>query len=119
MLKNILLILLAAFCNVFAQLSIKKASQSNLFGAGLIFETIVNILNNYYVWIGIILYFISFILSIKIYEMFELSVISPIFIAVVLVILLFVSNFALNESVSSTKILGTIIIIIGIFIITR
>lgn len=119
MIKGIDFILMAVFCNVFAQISMKKAAQFNLFDSNMIPKTIFKILGNPFVWLGIILYFISFILGLKIYERFDLSIVSPAMMGLIFIILLFASNILFEESLSIRKFLGVFIITVGIFIIAK
>lgn len=111
---NIILLLLAILCNVFAQLSIKKLANANPFSKGLHAKTLTVLAFNTYFWSAIILYFIAFLISIIIYRKFPLSVITPVFMSLTFVLILIVSNIAFGESITIKKILGLLFTIIGI-----
>jgi multidrug transporter EmrE-like cation transporter len=119
MLRTILSILLAVICNVLAQVSMKKAAQADLFHNGLTMRTAAVLLTNGNVWLGLIFYCVSFVLSIKIYEKYDLSVISPVMMALIFIFLLIISKFILHESHSMKKIMGMVIILAGIYIVMR
>ncbi len=115
----IFIVIIAALCNVFAQISMKRAAQSALFKAGFTLKTVQAIVANPFVWLGLFLYLASFILGIKIYEKFALSIISPIMMALIFVVLLVLTNLIYNESHSMQKIIGIFIILMGIVIVAR
>jgi multidrug transporter EmrE-like cation transporter len=119
MIQNLFLILVAIVCNVFAQVSIKKAGQANLFSQGFHSITFEKIVTNHYVWAGMILYTISFLLTIKIYGKYDLSLISPIMAALIFIGIIIVSNLMFGEHISLMKIVGVILLIIGIVFISN
>lgn len=113
--KVVLLIILAALLNSTAQASIKMASKSNIFSTRFTFETLATLITNPYVLISIILYFGSFLLSFKIFEMAKLNVVVPVYTGCVFVFVGILSFCIFHESISLSNIIGFIMIISGIF----
>lgn len=110
---NLLLILVAAFCNVMAQMSLKTlASQTQI---SLSLQSFyMTVINKFFI-IGVLLYLVSLFLSIKIFETEKFSYVVPMFISFVFIITFFVSIFIFNEDVTLYKIFGTFLIIVGIY----
>lgn len=67
--------------------------------------------------LGILCYGISFILWLFIVSKFNLSYIVPMSVGMVNILILFGSKYFLNESISFLKVLGILIILLGLFII--
>ncbi len=119
MILNIFLICIAVLCNVFAQVSIKQASKGAFLNNSVSLLSIKTAILNPFIWLGIILYFISFVLSVFIYKKFELSIISPIMMSMIYVLIIVVSYFIFSEQISTGKIIGSLVIISGIIIMAR
>ncbi len=119
MITNIILVVVAALCNSLAQTSLKQATLTKSFDIGFNQQSLLFILTTPLIWIGLILYFIAFFLSIKIFERMELSFISPIFMALVFLLIFVFGNIFFKEALTANKALGSIVILIGIFILTR
>jgi multidrug transporter EmrE-like cation transporter len=116
MIRNIVL-LLAIIANVGAQLSLRFGMRSfNINRKSNILETLLEIIKNWYVWQGLILYGVGFSLYLYILSKFEVSFIYPIITASIFILLLSFSSFLLNESITLKKVISITIIIIGIFI---
>jgi len=116
--ENIFFVLFAVLCNVLAQISLKKASQviSLDFFNYLTFNAL---LTNSFVWLGVFLYGISFILTIKIYARFSLSIISPIMMGLIFIAILISSYFVFGEILTFRKFIGISIITLGMYIISK
>ena len=110
---HIILILLAATCNVLAQMSLKTlASQAQLgFSINSLYFTIFN---RFFI-IGISFYLVSLFLSIKIFETAKFSYVVPVFISFVFILTFLVSIFVFKESITPSKLLGILLILTGIF----
>lgn len=119
MLTNIILVVVAALCNSLAQTSLKQATIAKTFDIGLNLQSALFILTTPLIWIGLVLYFVAFFLSIKIFERMELSFVSPIFMALVFLMVFIFGNLFFKETLTTNKVLGTFIIIVGIFVLTR
>jgi multidrug transporter EmrE-like cation transporter len=116
MIRNIVL-LLAILANVGAQLSLRFGMRSfNINRKSNILETLLEIIKNWYVWQGLILYGVGFSLYLYILSKFEVSFIYPIITASIFILLLTFSSLILNESITVKKVISITIIIIGIFI---
>jgi|YelNatPaOPRAMG01_1025707.scaffolds.fasta_scaffold47651_2 drug/metabolite transporter (DMT)-like permease len=119
-LSNILLILVAVLCNVFAQFSIKMISFSGEKKISIAsFSSLFSLLLNKYLWLSLLLYGISFILTIKIYAHYELSIIIPIMMTLIFISIMLVSAFILKEAITLQKIIGIFVLSIGIYIISK
>ena len=116
MIRNVVL-LLAILANVGAQLSLRFGMRSfNINRNSKILDTIFEIIKNWYVWQGLILYGVGFSLYLYILSKFEVSFIYPIITASIFILLLTFSSLLLNESITLKKVISITIIIIGIFI---
>lgn len=107
----------AILCNVSAQLCLKRASHDRLFVNGMNFAAVSKIFTNQFVWAGAILYALSFVLTVRIYEVFDLSLISPIMMSLIFLLILFWSYFLFGEHISALRIGGAVLILLGIWII--
>lgn len=115
-----IILLFAILANVGAQLSLRYGMRSfNINKNSKIFDTLFEILKNWYVWQGLILYGIGFSLFLYILSKFEVSFIYPIITASIFILLLSLSSIILNETITLKKIIGISIIILGIFIASR
>ncbi|MEM4331073.1 MAG: EamA family transporter [Candidatus Pacearchaeota archaeon] len=109
-----LLILLVMFCALlgsFGQIFFKLASKSFSL-------SIEGILKNPYFFFGVFLYGISAILFIFSLKQGELSVLYPV-IATSYIFVTFLSFFFFKESITTYKIFGVILIVLGVWLITR
>lgn len=113
--NNLVLVIAAVFSNVFAQLSLKKAS-------GLLIDSSTAWINNLhgiiYLFSGLLLYGLSFVLTLKIYKSNELSIISPIMMGMILVLTFIFSTIIFKEPATVKKIAGSLIIILGVVVIS-
>tara|TARA_Y100000310_G_scaffold233117_1_gene235963 strand:- start:90 stop:368 length:279 start_codon:yes stop_codon:yes gene_type:complete len=80
---------------------------------------VLEIISSLYVWFGLLLYGISFILYLYLLSIFEVSQIYPIIMSAGFILLLFFSVMFLNETFSLKKAIGIILIIAGIFIVAQ
>ena len=119
MLINITLVIITALCNSIAQASLKQAALSKQFSFGFDWGSLYFMISTPLVWLGLILYFVAFVLSIKIFERMELSFVSPIFMALVFLLVFIFGNIFFKEALTTNKVLGSLIILLGIFVLTR
>jgi small multidrug resistance pump len=68
--------------------------------------------------IGFCSYIISFILWTVVISRYDLSYIYPLLTAIMFIIIMIASSILLKESISTSKIIGVIIIVIGVLITT-
>lgn len=120
MLKNLFLIILTVVINTTGQFVIKtgvnrigKISFSQSF-----VPTIFKALTNWIIISGFGLYFISAVLWITILSRTELSWAFPI-LSLSYVITVLISPIFLNESFSMQRLIGTLVIIAGVYIVSR
>ncbi|MCK5320463.1 EamA family transporter [Candidatus Parcubacteria bacterium] len=121
MIKYIVLliaIMLGAIGQLLLKLGIKKINFTNidLKSFDNILQIFIALLKNYYIIITILLYIIGFCLYLYLLSNFELSKLLP-FTSLLYIIILLFSWIFLNEAISSTKIIGTIIIMAGVYIV--
>ncbi|OGC81496.1 MAG: hypothetical protein A2V81_01270 [Candidatus Abawacabacteria bacterium RBG_16_42_10] len=119
MLTNIILVVIAALCNSLAQASLKQATIAKSFSIGFNQQSLIFILTSPLIWIGLALYFVAFFLSIKIFEKMELSFVSPFFMALTFLLVFIFGNLIFKEALTANKVFGAIIILVGIFVLTR
>lgn len=115
--QNYIFLIITIFCNVGAQIALKYASANSLFNEGLSFTTLINLIKTPTVWLGMILYFVSFIFTIKVYEVFKLNEAIPLFIGSTFMLSILSSAILFSELINWQKLLGITIIFIGILIV--
>lgn len=71
---------------------------------------------NYFFLLGVILFFVSFVLWVIILQKFKLTFISPVAYGLTFIVLSFFSYILLDERVTIYNVLGAAIIILGIVI---
>ena len=107
----------AIVVNVGAQLSLRFGMRSiNINKNSKLFNTLFEVIKNWYVWQGLVLYGIGFSLYLYILSKFEVSFIYPVLTASIFIFLLTFSSLILNEPITFKKVLGISVIILGIFI---
>ncbi len=120
MFKNLLLIVFTVIVNTTGQFVIKTgvnkighiSLRENLFG------TIFKALTSWIIISGFCLYFISAIIWIIILSRAELSWAFPI-LSLSYVITVLVSPILLNESFSAQRLIGTVVICLGVYLVSR
>lgn len=107
-------IIFAAFGQVSWKLGMNQAGQL----AALNLATLSTVLLNPYVLLGFVMYALSTIFWLIALSKKELSFVYP-FISLTYIIVLVLSSLVLKESMGVNKLVGTLIIIIGLIIIAR
>jgi len=116
-----LIVLLAVFLNSVAQLALKAAVNridnfnfewSNLSSLFYQFGT------NPWLWLGMICYVISFLVWIFVLSKTDVSIAYPL-AALGYVITAFMAYFLLGEHITFLRIAGTIVILLGVFMVAR
>lgn len=107
-------IIFAAFGQVSWKLGMNQAGQL----ATLNLTTLSSVLLNPYVLLGFVMYALSTIFWLIALSKKELSFVYP-FISLTYIIVLVLSSLVLKESMGVNKLVGTLIIIIGLIIIAR
>jgi len=105
--------LLAVLCNVSAQVLMKLASQSGLQ---------LRALNGNFPWhllTSIALYGLSFFLTLQVLAKNDLNIVSPAMAGMIFVGVAFGSYFFLHEPMNGQKIIGMLVIFVGIFILLQ
>ncbi|WML35068.1 EamA family transporter [Clostridium sp. OS1-26] len=114
------LILISVFLGAIGQVLVKYGAV-NLelnFAASHIFSSILSILKNAPVMLGIISYGLSFLLWIKVLSKVELSYAYPM-VSIGYILIMFFSYFIFKENISLIRISGVIFIIIGVVLVAR
>ncbi len=122
MTKYIPLILTSLVLAAVGQVSLKQAmNQVGGFGTlslQNIFEFIIKVSGNPFAWLGFALYIVSAFMWLIVLSHTSLSFAYP-FASVTFVLILFLSTIVLNEGISALRWAGSIVIIIGLLMITR
>ncbi len=106
--KSFLFILITVLCSGFAQLSLKAGAahvHSGNWQAWLL---------NIYLWAGLIFYFISFYMTVRLYTVFPLSLLSPLMAGAIFIVVFVGAAFFFSEQITFYKIIGCLLILIGI-----
>ncbi|WP_138205751.1 SMR family transporter [Haloimpatiens lingqiaonensis] len=114
------LILTSVFLGALGQILVKVGApnlQLNFSGIN-IFYSILGILKNLPVMMGIISYGVSFLLWIKVLSKVELSYAYPM-VSLGYVLVMIFSYFIFKENITLPRILGTALIIVGVIFIAR
>lgn len=118
---SILYILISVLGGAAGQILLKKG-MNNLGEVTLSLQNIINItwkmLTNPYVFIGLFIYFLSVIFWLAALSRVELSYAYP-FASFSYVIMILASWLLLNEAITPMRIIGSIVIGIGVFLISR
>lgn len=69
--------------------------------------------------IGVVLYIVSFVMWLSLLSMMELSAVYPIFVSAAFLIVMAGSAVWFNENVNAMRIIGTLVVALGIFIVSR
>ncbi len=117
--SSFFLLIIAALCNSLAQASLKQATLAKSFSLSFNQESVFFLVTTPLIWVGLILYFMAFFLSIKVFESMELSLASPIFMALVFLLVFIFGGLFFKEALTTNKLLGAVIILVGIFVLTR
>lgn len=113
---KIIIVVCALLANVIAQLNLRKGMM-NIDIDVISFSKLIEIFSSLYVWVGLFFYGISFGLYLYILTKFEVSYIYPIIMSVGFILLLIFSVLFLNEIFTLKKLLGILVITVGIIII--
>lgn len=107
-------VVFAAFGQVFWKLGMNQVGQLTALNS----TAISTVLLNSYVFLGFVFYGLSTIFWLIALSKKDLSFVYP-FISLTYILVLVLSNFMLKESIGLNKIAGTLVIIIGLIIISR
>ncbi|KKQ67242.1 MAG: hypothetical protein US86_C0001G0169 [Candidatus Daviesbacteria bacterium GW2011_GWA2_38_24] len=120
---SILFIFLATFIAVIGNITLKSGMKQlgnfQLDLSSKLFEEIFRIFTNPVIIVGIILYVVSMIFWLKVLSQEDVSRAFPIMVGINFTLLSIGSFFILQESFTLSKILGILIIFVGIFVATR
>ncbi|MGS0942708.1 hypothetical protein ACVA51_19505 [Pseudomonas luteola] len=111
--KHLWLIALAILLNVGAQLSIKLAGRT-----GVPVSLFQQILNPMLIF-AVFLYGLSFILTVRIYSVNELSVVAPFMAACTFMLIYMVGYLVFGEPFTLSKSAGLAFIVVGMFFLLR
>jgi len=114
-----LLLALAVLFNSLANIAVKWAmrGQAGLFSAGL-GHALRSLLTNYWVWLGLALFGVAFILYSLVLTRFNLSMAYPVMTSLGLVIISLVSALVFKEVITGIQAGGLLLIIIGVWLVS-
>ncbi len=69
--------------------------------------------------IGVVLYIASFVMWLSLLSMMEISAVYPIFVSAAFLLVMVGSVIWFNENVNALRIIGTLVVTLGIFIVSR
>lgn len=109
--KSVLWIVAAVLCNASAQVALKLGASTELMRWQTWFSPAI--------LIGLMLYGLSFVLTVRVYADYPLGVISPLMAgAIFLLINLFSAQF-FSESITLEKVIGMLLIVAGMAVLAR
>jgi multidrug transporter EmrE-like cation transporter len=110
-----LIVLLTVLTNISAQLSLRKGMMKIVLDEISVSKILI-IAKSFYVIQGLILYVISFVLYLYVLSKFEVSHIYPAITGLGFLMLLVFSSILLGETITMYKVLGIILVSIGIVV---
>lgn len=117
--NNIIMILSSVLLNAVAQLLIRKGMLSiGIVGVNNFLQNIGAMATNVWLWGAMISYAVSILLWMSVLSKVEVSFAYP-FLSIGYIFAAVVSYAIFNENLSPTRILGIIVICIGVFLISR
>ena len=120
-LQTLSLILIAILCNTSASLLLKKGASSLVFAKlelGPILSTFIQAALNPFIILGITFFASSFLLWVVVASKVEISYAAP-FMSLTYVLIAILSKIFFGENVTSARILGIFIIILGVYFVSR
>jgi multidrug transporter EmrE-like cation transporter len=109
--KSILWIVAAVLCNASAQAALKLGASTEL--------------TRWQTWLspallaGLVLYGISFVLTVRVYADYPLGIISPLMAGAIFVLINLFSALLFHEPVTLDKVIGIVFIVVGIALLGR
>lgn len=119
--SNLILIISSVLLNCVAQILIRKGMLSIgeiSINFRQLYLHIGEMLVNVYLWISVICYFLSFIIWMLVLSKVEVSFAYP-FLSIGYVVTAFAGYWLLGESLSVMRIVGILVICIGVYLISR
>lgn len=120
--KNfILMILSVSLVNAFAQLFIRKAMTKYSdyhFEIEQLYSLLLSLITNSYLILGIVCYVLGMIIWMIILSKFEVSLVYPM-VSISYIFTALLAYFAFNEPLTLNKIVGILVICLGVYIVTR
>ena len=110
--------LLSSTGNLIIKGAIKAMGGLNLGGGNLV-ATLVHLFTNPGIVIGLALYLVGFVLWARVLSMTDISTAYPIFISLAFIVVVVGSRILFGESLGMLKVLGIVIIALGIFVVSR
>ena len=107
-------ILFASLGQVFWKIGMNAIGSINTFT----YSDIVPIFSNLYIILGLLMYGLGTIFWLIALSQKDLSYVYP-FISLTFIVVFFLSYFVLKEEVSTARIVGTIIIVVGLMVVVR
>ena len=120
--QSVAYVVVAAGLSATGNLIIKNAARAmgglNLGGSHLV-QSLFHLFTNPGIVVGLGLYLVGFVLWAKVLSMVDISSAYPIFISLAFVIVVIGSRLFLGESLTVLKLLGIVVIALGIIIVSR
>lgn len=114
---NILMIFTSIIMGAVGQILL-KIGANRLGNLSFNMEGLFEVFKSYYIWFGLVLFGTSFLLWIKILTKNDLSYVYPM-VSISYILIILASKFLFNEPFTANKIIGTLAIIAGVFIINK
>jgi len=116
---RILLIIISVLLNSFAQILMRKGMlQNGILEISQIHSNIASLLSNFWLWAAFLLYAVSIVLWMAVLSKTEISFAYP-FLSIGYVVVTLAGYYLLNEQISAMRIVGMIVICIGVVLISR
>ena len=109
--KSLFWIVAAVFCNAAAQVALKLGASTEL----LRWQTWLSPA----ILIGLALYSLSFVLTVRVYADFPLGIISPLMAGAIFLLINIFSTQFFNEAITLEKVLGLVLIVAGMALLVR
>jgi len=115
----LLLIFVAALGNLFFKLGLSQAPLPEIHSLKDIFQAIFILLKNRWIWLVFLAYGPGALLYLYLLRKSELSYFFPVMTSLVIVAVLSLSWIFLKEGITAWRIIGTALIVLGVFFVAK
>jgi len=115
----LLIIFIGAVGNIFFKLGLSQASLPEIHSLKSALQFIFILLKNRWIWLVFLIYGPGLVIYLYLLRKFELSYLFPILASLVYILVLLLSWLFLKENITLLRIMGTLLIALGIFFVAK
>jgi multidrug transporter EmrE-like cation transporter len=118
MLKVIIIFALAIICNASANV-LMKVGMKRVGDGGTLVQTITGAVTQPFVWAGVVSFALALVFYSVVLSKINLSIAYPLMVSLGLIIVILSSYFFLTETIKWVQIIGFLLIIAGVWLVSR